>query len=75
MTVLKVFKSNGFWMFILLWLLVDLLIVFMMPAVRSNWTVWIVELFALFFYLLSQFISVRDEEAFFWKFILKNKKV
>lgn len=67
MNVLDVVKSQGFWLFITLFVLVNLLIVFVIQGARSNWTIFIVEGIALLFYIISQLISTKDNRVFFFK--------
>lgn len=67
MSILSIIKSQGFWLFVALFVLVNLLIIFVMKEARSNWTIFIVEGIALLFYIISQLISTKDQPVFFFK--------
>lgn len=67
MNILSIVKSQGFWLFVALFVGINLLIVFVMKEARSNWTIFIVELIALLFYIMSQLNSTKDEAVFFFK--------
>jgi len=70
MNILNILKSNGIWLFAFLFVIVNLIIIFALKEVRSYWTIFWIEILALFFYILSQSITGRDETIWF----LKNKQ-
>ena len=67
MNLLNTLKSNGIWLFVTLLILVNLLIIFVMKDARSNWSIYIVELICVLFYIISQSINGKDETIWFLK--------
>lgn len=67
MDILSIVKSQGFWLFVALFVLVNLLIIFVMKEARSNWTIFIIEGIALLFYIIAQLVPGKDQPVFFFK--------
>lgn len=70
MNILNTLKSNGIFLFATLFVIVDLIIIFGLKQVEARWTILWIEILALFFYIMAQSISGKDETIWF----LKKKK-
>jgi len=69
MNILDILKSRGLSLFVVLFVLLNVLVTFTMSDFRAYWTLGIIELIAVFFYIVVQLIPTSGESLWTW-----NKK-
>ncbi len=67
MNILDILKSRGLSFFVILFVLLNVLVSFVMREFRAYWTLGIIELIAVFFYIVIQLIPSSNEPLWFFK--------
>lgn len=67
MNILDILKSRGLSIFVVLFILLNILVLFFMGNFVSRWVLGTIEIIAIFFYIVVQLIPSSNEPLWFWK--------